>query len=96
MRACGAAARASSGKASALGKKPVSPQELRDAQNYLAGKFVHALESQAGLVLELFETEFYHKPADYLATYRDRVFAVTPADVQALLVSLQLLAIDAA
>jgi predicted Zn-dependent peptidase len=59
-----------------------SDKELQDAKMYLAGSFQLGLETQAGLAQRLLEVQLYDLPADYLATYADKVMAVTPDDVR--------------
>ncbi len=60
----------------------VSEKEMRDAQSYLTGIFPVRLETLDGLLDQLLQIKMYDLPADYLHTYRDRVRAVTRADVQ--------------
>lgn len=60
----------------------VSAQELQDAQAYLTGIFPIRLETLDGLIDQLLQIKMFALPADYLLTYRDRIQAVTRADVQ--------------
>ena len=60
----------------------VPEQELQDAKNYLTGVFPIRLETQEGLINQLVAMQMFNLPADYLTTYRDRINAVSPADVQ--------------
>src|SRR5215210_2330909 len=60
----------------------VSEQELQDAQAYLTGIFPIRLETLDGLIDQLIQIKMFGLPDDYLQTYRDRVQAVTRADVQ--------------
>lgn len=62
--------------------QPVSEQELKDTKGYLTGVFALQLTSQAGLAGSLLTVELYHLPPDYLATLRDKINAVTTADIQ--------------
>ncbi len=60
----------------------VSGAELQAAKNYVNGTFVLSLDLQSGLADRLLSVETFHLPADYLATYRDKIDAVTLTDVQ--------------
>src|SRR5687767_11889580 len=60
----------------------VGEQELRDAKTYLTGIFPIRLETQDGLVEQLVQMEMNGLPADYLHTYRERVQAVSAAEIQ--------------
>lgn len=60
----------------------VPPQELQDAKNYLTGVFPIRLETQEGLTGQIVATQLYELPADYLATYRDKINAVTASDIR--------------
>jgi zinc protease len=62
--------------------EPVSEKELRDAKAYLAGVFPIRIETQEGLIDQFVQIKMYGLPADYLQTYRERVSAVTAADIQ--------------
>ena len=65
-----------------LQNTPITPEELEGAKNFLGGKFLKSLASQGSLASELFEMEYFNRPADWLTGYRDRVNAVTIEDVQ--------------
>jgi zinc protease len=60
----------------------VNGAELQAAKNYINGTFVLSLDVQSGLADRLLAVEAYHLPADYLATYRDKIDAVTLTDIQ--------------
>lgn len=60
----------------------VPAQELQDAKNYLTGVFPIRIETQEGLTGQIVATQLYDLPADYLATYRDKINAVSAADVR--------------
>jgi zinc protease len=62
---------------------PVPEAELVDAQNYLTGVFSLGLATQEGLLSQFSNVELNELPTDYLETYRDKVRAVTPADLMA-------------
>jgi predicted Zn-dependent peptidase len=59
-----------------------SADELRGIQNYLAGTFVLTNSSRAGIAGQLAFLDLYGLSEDYLRNYVQRVYALTPADVQ--------------
>ncbi len=63
-------------------KDDVDNSELQDAKNYLTGTFPIRAETQGGLTNLILTQQLYGLPVDYLQTYRDRINAVTPADVK--------------
>lgn len=62
--------------------EPAPAKEMSDAKAYLTGVFPLRLETQEGLIEQLVTIRMMGLPVDYLETYRDRVNAVTAADVQ--------------
>lgn len=62
--------------------KGVTDDELRTAKAYLTGAFPLRFETNEQLASEIVNQQIYGLPADYLATYRDHVLAVTAEDVQ--------------
>jgi zinc protease len=62
--------------------KEVSAKELQDAKNYLTGVFPIRAETQEGLTNLIVSQKLYDLPEDYLQTYREKVNAVTLADIQ--------------
>src|SRR5271169_1133772 len=62
---------------------PVPAGEFADAQNYVSGMFSMGLATQSGLLSQLATVAINELPDDYLETYRDKVRAMTPADLQA-------------
>jgi predicted Zn-dependent peptidase len=60
----------------------VPAQELQDVKNYLTGVFPIRLETQEGLTGQILATQLYDLPNDYLATYREKINAVTASDIQ--------------
>ncbi|HEX8653495.1 MAG TPA: pitrilysin family protein [Pyrinomonadaceae bacterium] len=60
----------------------VSEKELRDAKAFLTGVFPIRLETQEGLIDQLVQIKMFDLSADYLQTYRERIQAVSAADVQ--------------
>jgi zinc protease len=61
---------------------PPAPAALGKAKTYLRGQFPLRLESPDALAGRLAEIEFFGLPQDELVTYRGRVAAVTPAEVE--------------
>jgi len=61
---------------------PVPEAELADAQNYLTGVFSMGLATQEGLLGQLTTVELHELPPDYLETYREKVRALKPEDLQ--------------
>jgi zinc protease len=62
---------------------PVGDDELSDARNYLSGVFSLGLATQDGLAGQLSTVYLNQLPEDYLETYRQRIRALTTADVLA-------------
>src|SRR5439155_17293893 len=62
--------------------RPPDPKALDKAKAYLRGQFPLRLETPDALAARLVVIEFYGLPVDELATFRLRVAAVTPADVE--------------
>ncbi len=65
-----------------LQNEPPSEEELLGIQNYLAGIFVLQNSSRGGIVGQLAYMRLHGLPDDYLETYVDRIYAVTPEEVQ--------------
>ena len=65
-----------------LQDEPPSEDELRGIQNYLAGIFVLQNSSRGGIVGQLAFMRLHGLPDDYLETYVDRIYDVTPEEVQ--------------
>lgn len=63
-------------------RKPVPPEEIEKARNYLALLMPRSFETTESLAGSLAQIFVYNLPPDYYATYTERVRAVTPADVQ--------------
>lgn len=55
--------------------------ELADAKNYLSGVFSMGLATQGGLLGQIAVVALNELPDDYLETYRQKVRALTPADL---------------
>ena len=67
-----------------LQKDPPTAEELKATQNYLAGVFVLQNSSRGGIINVLELIDLHGLPADYLKTYVQRIYAVTPQDIQQL------------
>jgi zinc protease len=65
-----------------LQRDPVNPRELADAQAYLAGSFPLSIETPDAIATQVLNALFYELPLDELQTYRERVNAVTPEEIQ--------------
>jgi zinc protease len=65
-----------------LQREPVSVRELRGAQDYLAGKFPLTIETPGAIATQVLDVLFYGLPLSDIETYRERVNAITPADIQ--------------
>jgi len=59
----------------------VPEAELADAQNYLSGVFSMGLATQDGLLSQLSTVALNELPDDYLETYRQKVRAITSAEL---------------
>ncbi|MBL0926506.1 MAG: insulinase family protein [Phycisphaerales bacterium] len=66
----------------AIQSKPVSAEELETAKNQFIDTFPRRFESKRGIVSTFIDDEWTGRPADWWATYRDKVRAVTAEDVQ--------------
>jgi zinc protease len=60
----------------------VFERELSDAQAYLAGSFPLTIETPNDIATSVINTVFYELPIEEVATYRERVQAITPDDIQ--------------
>jgi len=60
---------------------PVSDAELSDAINYLSGTFSLGIATQDGLLGQLSTVYLDRLPENYLETFRDKIRALTAADV---------------
>ncbi len=63
-------------------KETVPTKELSDAKGYLTGIFPLQVETQNGLLGQFINIQLNKLPANYLQTYRDKINAVTSADIQ--------------
>jgi zinc protease len=67
-----------------LRERPVAAEELRIATESLVNSFVFSFADPHAVVVQRLQLDFYGYPPDYLARYRERIAAVTAADVQRL------------
>lgn len=72
------------GEIERLRGEPPTEAELRGIQNYLAGTFVLQNSSRPGIASQLSFLDLYGLSEDYLRNYVQRVYALTPADIQRL------------
>jgi len=63
-------------------RKPIPPDEIEKAKNYVALLLPRNFETTGSLAASLAQMFVYNLPQDYFATYMARIRAVTPADVQ--------------
>jgi predicted Zn-dependent peptidase len=70
------------GEIDRLQAEPPSDKELKAFQNYRAGVFVLQNSSRGGIIGQLEFVDLHGLPADYLNGYVQRVYAVTPQQVQ--------------
>jgi predicted Zn-dependent peptidase len=70
------------GEIDRLQAEPPSEKELKGTQNYIAGTFVLQNSSRAGIIGQLQFVDLQGLPGDYLNRVVQRVYAVTPAQVQ--------------
>jgi zinc protease len=67
---------------SRLQRQRVSERELEDAQAYLTGSFPLTIETPGAIALQVLNAVFYGLDLAELETYRERVNAITPDDIQ--------------
>jgi len=67
-----------------LSKEKVSDEDLQNTKNYLNGRFARSLESPQTVARFALNTARYNLPADYYATYLEKLQAVTAEDVMAM------------
>ena len=67
---------------SRLVRERVGQRELADAQAYLAGSFPLTIETPDQIATQVLNVLFYELPVSEIGTFRERVLAVTPEDIQ--------------
>jgi zinc protease len=65
-----------------LRRQRVGEGELADAQAYLTGSFPLTIETPSAIALQVLNAVFYGLDLNDLQTYRERVNAITPDDIQ--------------
>jgi zinc protease len=65
-----------------LQRDRVHERELADAKAYLTGSFPLTIETPDAIATQVLNVLFYGLPVEELETFRDRVNAVTPDDIQ--------------
>jgi zinc protease len=65
-----------------LQKEPPTEEELQGIKNYLAGIFVLQNSSRQGVINQLAFVDLHGLDEKYLTTYVQKVFAITPKDIQ--------------
>ena len=65
-----------------LQRQRVNERELADAQAYLTGSFPLTIETPSAIALQVLNAVFYGLDLNDLQTFRERVNAVTPDDIQ--------------
>jgi zinc protease len=63
-------------------ERPVSAEELATAKESLINSFVFAFDNSHAVVTRQQRLDFYRYPPDYMQTYRQKIAAVTQAEVQ--------------
>ena len=67
---------------SKLQRERVAERELSDAQAYLAGSFPLTIETPNDIATQVLNVVFFELPVEEIGTFRERVQAVTPDDIQ--------------
>lgn len=67
---------------SRLARERVGERELSDAQAYLAGSFPLTIETPDQIATQVLNVLFYDLPVSDIGSFRERVLAVTPDDIQ--------------
>jgi zinc protease len=65
-----------------LQKQRVFERELADAQAYLAGSFPLTIETPNDIATIVMNALFFELPLEEISTFRERVLAITPDDIQ--------------
>jgi zinc protease len=66
-----------------MGTEPVPSAEFENARNALVGSFPLSIETAEQVAEAVSDQKLYGLPGDYVQTYRVKLGAVTPAEVQA-------------
>src|SRR5207344_41591 len=65
-----------------LQRQRVNDRELSDAKAYLTGSFPLTIETPDAIATQVLNVLFYGLPVEELQSFRDRVNAVTPDDIE--------------
>jgi zinc protease len=65
-----------------LQRQRVSERELSDAQAYVTGSFPLTIETPNDIATQVINNVFFELPLEEIETYRQRVQAITPDDIQ--------------
>jgi zinc protease len=65
-----------------LQREPVHEMELADAKAYMTGSFPLTIETPDAIAMQVLNVLFYDLDVKSLQTYRDRVNAIEPDDIQ--------------
>lgn len=65
-----------------LQREQVGSRELQSAQDYMAGSFPLTIETPAAIAMQVLNQLFYGLDLAELESFRERVYAVTPDDIQ--------------
>src|SRR5206468_11102538 len=65
-----------------LQRERVSERELSDAKAYVTGSFPLTIETPDAIATQVLNVLFYGLPIEELQSFRERVNAVTPDDIQ--------------
>ena len=65
-----------------LQRDPVGERELADAKAYMTGSFPLTIETPDAIAMQVLNVVFYGLPIEDLQSFRERVNAVTVADIQ--------------
>jgi|GEM_PF-58404 len=65
-----------------LREEPIPEEEVRAAKEYLVGSFPLRLETASQIADQIAQTRLLGLPIEWLTQYRERIAAVSPADVQ--------------
>jgi zinc protease len=66
-----------------IGDEPMPVDEFSAIQNSMTGQFPLTIESAGQVAAQVVNAKLLGRPSDYVATYRQKLSAVTPAQVQA-------------
>jgi predicted Zn-dependent peptidase len=64
-----------------LRREPPAPEELRGMQNYRAGIFTIRNSDRGALIGQLAYMNLHGLPDEYLTSYVERIYAITPEQV---------------